>query len=416
MRSGTVADEVRPVSACPSVRAGGRQVVRELDCCTMNRGNCSYAVYFTQPAPGCGILTGGSPDPRDNPPVEPTPAEKEGFLRKWLNQTKSDLGMAAEHPGEAAAGAVKGTVNTLPELGEVMAQGSALQHAAEMEERAALMRMFGSSRAADQMQASAEALRQSADQITFPKLDMSHPAAPAGDRLATIAQLFIGGAGLLKSGARAGIKALAKSGGRAVAGEMDDAARIAAKGTTAAGEIRAADGVGDAAKSGQAITREGGQLGGAGGAGRAATAGGGVKIIRMRKGYRYELDELGRVRKVEGELKRNPAQGRNKTAQLEAGGKDRLPTDEGGHYVGRRFDGPMDDFNHFAQDQNFNRGAYKQLENEWDAALKSGKTVKVDITPHYSGTSLRPEKLTLNYSINGQMQDPIVFKNAPGGR
>jgi len=119
---------------------------------------------------------------------------------------------------------------------------------------------------------------------------------------------------------------------------------------------------------------------------------------------------------VEGELKRNPAQGRNKTAQLEAGGKDRLPTDEGGHYVGRRFDGPMDDFNHFAQDQNFNRGAYKQLENEWDAALKRGKTVKVDITPHYSGTSLRPEKLTLNYSINGQMQDPIVFKNAPGGR
>jgi hypothetical protein len=263
VRSGTVADEVRPVSACPSVRAGGKQVVRELDRCTMNRGNCSYALYFTQPAPGCSILAGGSPDPRANSPVEPTAAEKEGFLRKWLNQTKSDLGLAAEHPAEAAAGAVKGTVNTLPELGEMMAQGSALQHAAEMEERAALMRMFGSSRAADQMQASAEALRQSADQITFPKLDMSHPAAPAGDRLFTLAQFVLGAAGLLKSGARAGIRALAKSGGSAVAGKADDVARL---GSAASREMKAADAAADATKADQALARKGGQLPRKGGA------------------------------------------------------------------------------------------------------------------------------------------------------
>jgi hypothetical protein len=101
------------------------------------------------------------------------------------------------------------------------------------------------------MQASAEALRQSADQITFPKLDMSHPAAPAGDRLFTLAQFVLGGAGLLKSGATAGIRALTKSVGRAAAGEVDDAARILAKGSA-----KAADTVSDAAKAEKVIVKE----------------------------------------------------------------------------------------------------------------------------------------------------------------
>jgi hypothetical protein len=38
----------------------------------------------------------------------------------------------------------------------------------------------------------------------------------------------------------------------------------------------------------------------------------------------------------------NPSQGRNKAAHLKAGGKDRRPTDVGGHYLGRRFNGPLD--------------------------------------------------------------------------
>jgi len=256
VRSGTVAGEVKPVSACSNVRAGGRSIVREFDPCTLNSGNCP-GIYVTVSAPGSTIEAAGKPDPRANSPVEPTPAEKEGFLKRWLHQTKSDLGLAAEHPGEAAAGAVKGTINTLPELGDVMAQGSALQHAAEMEERAALMRMFGPSRAADQMQAGAEALRQSADQITFPKLDMSHPAAPAGDRLFTLAQFVLGAAGLLKSGARAGIRTLAKSGGSAVAGKADDVARL---GSTASREMKAADAAADATKADQALAGKGGQL------------------------------------------------------------------------------------------------------------------------------------------------------------
>jgi hypothetical protein len=426
MRSGTFADRVDPVSACSNVRAGGRQVVRELDPCTMNRGNCSHALYFTQPAPGSCFTAGGTPAPSANLPAEPTAAEKEGFLRKWLNRTKSDLGLAAEHPGEAAKGAIKGQVNMVPELGEMMAQGSALQHAAEMEEKAVLMRMFGSSRAADQMQASAEALRHSADRITFPKLDMSHPAAVAGDNLFTAAQFITGAVGLVKSGIRAGLRTMVKS-GRALAGEMDDAAGLAAKassaaagkaddaaGLTAKGTAGATGNAADVAETGQSITREGEQLTKAGDVGKTAAGSGGVRVVKMSKGYRYEMDELGRVRKVEGELKRNPAQGRNKRAQLDAGGRDRLPTDEGGHYAGRRFDGPTEEFNHFAQDQNFNRGAYKALENKWDAALQNGRSVRVEIVPNYTGNSLRPDSLNVKYWIDGRPSMKVFF-NRPGG-
>jgi hypothetical protein len=49
-----------------------------------------------------------------------------------------------------------------------------------------------------------------------------------------------------------------------------------------------------------------------------------------------------------------------------------LTTDEGGHYIGRRFNGPTDEFNHFAQDISFNRGEYKRLENKWHRALNEG--------------------------------------------
>ena len=173
--------------------------------------------------------------------------------------------------------------------------------------------------------------------------------------------------------------------------------------------------MGDAARTEQALAREGGQLAKTGEAAASATAAGdGVKIIKTRKGYKYEMEELGRMKKVEGGLTRNPAQGRNKTAQLEAGGKDRLPTDEGGHYVGRRFDGPMDDFNHFAQGQNFNRGAYKSLENKWDAALKNGKNVNDEIVPNYIGDSVRPNSLNVKYWIDGKPAMKVLF-NRPGG-
>lgn len=91
----------------------------------------------------------------------------------------------------------------------------------------------------------------------------------------------------------------------------------------------------------------------------------------VRNGYDYQIDETGRTRRVSGALQIVDKQVRSKSAQAQAGGADRRPTDDGGHYIAARFDGPTDAFNHFAQDANFNRGEYRRLEDQW--RRKSGR-------------------------------------------
>ena len=134
------------------------------------------------------------------------------------------------------------------------------------------------------------------------------------------------------------------------------------------GEADAVSALGDAGRTGELL----GDAGKAVDTAKIADTAGAALRTEVRNGYTYTLDETGRTTHVEGELVSNPAQGRNAAAQLEAGGADRLPTDEGGHFVARRFDGPLEAFNHFAQDMNLNRGAYKSLENTWQRALDRG--------------------------------------------
>lgn len=140
-----------------------------------------------------------------------------------------------------------------------------------------------------------------------------------------------------------------------------------------------------------------------------------VSTTKVANGYSFQLDKLGRVTKAEGDIKLNKSQGRNSKAQTEAGGADRLSTDQGGHYVGRRFDGPTEAFNHFAQDRNFNNSAYKRLENSWQKLLENGHSVRVEIVPTYVGQSLRPTTITVRQWVNGVRQPPMVFQNAAGG-
>lgn len=136
--------------------------------------------------------------------------------------------------------------------------------------------------------------------------------------------------------------------------------------------------------------------------------------IESRGPYSYEFDDKGRTALVKGRLTRNAMQGRNTAAQRAAGGADRLSTDEGGHFIGRRFDGPLDAFNHFAQDMNLNRGKYKALENLWDKTIKEGKTVDVEIRPSYAGQSFRPYSLDIEYEIDG-IPASRSFLNQRGG-
>lgn len=121
----------------------------------------------------------------------------------------------------------------------------------------------------------------------------------------------------------------------------------------------------------------------------------------VRNGYVFQLDELDNTRRIDGTLTDEAKTPRSRAAQRNAGKPDRLPTDDGGHFIANRFNGPSDAFNHFAQDASANRGAYRVLEQEWADALAQRKTVKVTIIPNYPEGSRRPSQLKIFYSIDG---------------
>jgi DNA/RNA non-specific endonuclease len=138
-----------------------------------------------------------------------------------------------------------------------------------------------------------------------------------------------------------------------------------------------------------------------------------VRTVKSN-GYAFRLDGLLRTKNAEGLLLRKTER-RSKPAQRNAGGVDRLRTDDGGHYIALRFNGPREAFNHFAQNANFNRGAYRVLEDKWDRLVRGGRSVRVRIIPEYVGVSLRPTKLTVIYTVDGATKVQF-FQNAPGGR
>lgn len=121
-----------------------------------------------------------------------------------------------------------------------------------------------------------------------------------------------------------------------------------------------------------------------------------------RNGYSYEIDDQNRTRRISGEITLNSDQGRSRTAQLAAGGSDRRKSDHGGHYIARRFNGPKEAFNHFAQDSSFNRTDYAKLENEWERAKRLQKQVHVKIVPKFEGGSQRPSALNVWFWIDGK--------------
>jgi len=127
---------------------------------------------------------------------------------------------------------------------------------------------------------------------------------------------------------------------------------------------------------------------------------GGVHEVRAN-GYRFDIDTLTRTRQISGDVRLEPEY-RSRSAQANAGKPDRRSTDDGGHYIAARFKGPREWFNHFAQDANFNRGAYRRLEDQWAKAIRSGQRVFVDIVPYYRGASMRPYMLNVTWYTNGR--------------
>jgi len=68
----------------------------------------------------------------------------------------------------------------------------------------------------------------------------------------------------------------------------------------------------------------------------------------VRNGYTFEIDPRGRTTRVSGRLTTTDTPIRSRTVQARAGGADRRPTDDGGHYVAARFRGPAEAINHVA--------------------------------------------------------------------
>lgn len=128
-------------------------------------------------------------------------------------------------------------------------------------------------------------------------------------------------------------------------------------------------------------------------------------------GYKYTTDKMGRTVSAEGDLKLKPETKRNQKLQSEAGGKDRLKTDDGGHPIGRQFggEGKLD---LVAQDSILNRGPYNRLESKWADALRNGDKVSVKVDMKYPGDSMRPDSFRVNYSINGE-KFKTSFSNKP---
>ena len=127
-------------------------------------------------------------------------------------------------------------------------------------------------------------------------------------------------------------------------------------------------------------------------------------------GYSYQTDSSGRIANWSGKLRLEDGK-RNKTAQLAAGGVDRLPGDQGGHLIGSQFGGSGTSENLVAMAQTVNQGSYKKLENLWASALSAGKSVYVNGAAQYVGTSERPTKFIIEYIIDGEKNKSTIFNN-----
>jgi len=130
----------------------------------------------------------------------------------------------------------------------------------------------------------------------------------------------------------------------------------------------------------------------------------------VRNGYIYEIDPQERTRRVFGVLTVANASVRSRTSQRQAGGAERRASDDGGHFIAGRFNGPSEAFNHFGQDADFNRGGYRVIEDEWAREKRAGRAVTVRIVPRFEGVSVRPSMINVWWTVDGTKKS-VRFSN-----
>lgn len=132
-------------------------------------------------------------------------------------------------------------------------------------------------------------------------------------------------------------------------------------------------------------------------------------------GNAYTTDEQGRIKHCEAKPERSPENPRDVNAQLQAGGEDRCPSDQGGHIVGRDLNGDGGAGNLIAMDSKINQSDYKRMENDVKAALDEGEEVTVTTDISYSGDSKRPDTITVTVTADG-VKTVYKFDNNLDGR
>jgi hypothetical protein len=129
-------------------------------------------------------------------------------------------------------------------------------------------------------------------------------------------------------------------------------------------------------------------------------------------GYKFSTDAEGRVSSVSGELTMTTAE--RATYQQRKVGKSGDAGDEGGHLIASSFNGPGEAVNLKAMNGNFNKGAFKKMENMLADAVASGKKVTVKIDVIHAGDASRPTGFRFEYSIDG-VKSVRNFENKAGG-
>jgi len=91
IKSNTVSGEVKPVQGSGTVRISGKPVIREMDPCTLNGGNCP-GIYTTQPGAAASLSS-------SNPPVEAETEEESSWWSAASPWVHGALGVASFVPG-----------------------------------------------------------------------------------------------------------------------------------------------------------------------------------------------------------------------------------------------------------------------------------------------------------------------------
>jgi filamentous hemagglutinin len=120
----------------------------------------------------------------------------------------------------------------------------------------------------------------------------------------------------------------------------------------------------------------------------------------LDNGHTYVTDTSGRVNAVVGELDLKKMD-RNTYQQCVAGKCGDIG-DQGGHLIAATLGGAGDRINLVPQSATLNNGPWKTMENEFKAAIESGKKVSIKIDVGYPpGGGVRPNEFKVFATIDG---------------